>query len=333
VKFTNQGCISWRIQSIKKETGQLILQSEVQDTGPGIAPEEISLLFQAFGQTSTGINAGGGTGLGLAISSKYAQMMGGVLSVTSTVGEGSTFWLEIEIGEGNGDSVKPKSPVHHGVRLKEGQEPYRVLVVDDQMENRLLATEILKKAGFISQEATNGKEAIELTLDWEPHIILMDIRMPVMDGYEAIWRIKATKRGRLIPIIAITASAFTNDEKEVLQVGANAYIRKPFKEQELFQAIEICLGVQLEHDGDNRKISLPEPEPLILMPNQLPVDFPEDLIDSLRQATLTANMGRLLGLIDQVGQWSPQMADRLRQLANQYQYDVLLEIFQKGESL
>jgi two-component system sensor histidine kinase/response regulator len=331
VKFTDQGSIIWRIQSVRKSSDQLYLQSEVEDTGPGIAPEELGLLFQVFGQTSTGLKVGGGTGLGLAISSKYAQMMGGTLSVISSEGKGSNFLLEVEIRGGKGDDGKPELPLHQLVRLKSGQSQYRVLVVDDQIENRLLATEMLTKAGFISQEAANGKEAVELTLDWEPHIILMDLRMPVMDGYEAIRRIKATQKGSLIPIIAVTASAFINDEKEVLQVGANAYIRKPFKEQALFRAIEDCLGmIKFEHEDETSKHH-PKTEPLILALDELPIDFPEELIVPLQQATLTANMGRLLALIDQVGQHSPQIAAWLRQLANQYQYDVLLALFQKGK--
>jgi PAS domain S-box-containing protein len=333
VKFTNQGSICFRVRCVKKGTGKLFLQADVEDSGVGIPPDEMNKLFQAFGQTTFGEKIGGGTGLGLAISLKYARMMGGDITVKSKLGNGSTFRVEVEIGEGKEEDAVLDLNSRRVVRLKDGQEPYRVLVVDDQAENRLLVVKMLEAAGFNPHEAVNGVEAIQSTLAWKPDLILMDIRMPIMDGYEAMRRIKASNEGRNIPIIAVTASAFTNDEQDSLEAGANAYIRKPFKDTELFKAIETCLGIQYDYAEETSPASIPKPTTSIPQGIILPTDLPKDLIGQLRQATLTANLGRLMGLIDQVGQQSPQVADQLRQLAQQYDYDALLALFNRGNAI
>jgi two-component system, sensor histidine kinase and response regulator len=327
VKFTDRGGIIWRIHTAASQNGRLLLISEVEDTGPGIAPEEMDKLFQVFGQTATGITKGGGTGLGLAISSKFTQMMGGSLVASSQPGKGSLFRLEVEILEGQKNEVPPKYPARRVARLSANQQNYRVLVVDDQPENRQLVFELLREVGFTVKEAKNGSEAVQTFQKWAPHLIVMDIHMPVMDGYEAIRQIKAMEKGKSLPIIAISANAFIEDEKKALDTGANVYVRKPIKDFELFNAIETCLGVHYEDEDENKQAHSLEIEKDASISAKILAGLPEVLIDSIRQATLTANLGHLLDLINQVGQQSPQAADQLRLLANNYQYDRLLALF------
>ncbi len=328
VKFTRQGGIRWRVRTATRETGGLYLESEVEDSGPGIALEEIDLLFQAFGQTSTGIRQGGGTGLGLAISSRYARMLGGSLSVTSRLQRGTTFRLEIEVGQGKKDEIAPERPARQVTRLKEGQPRYRLLVVDDQAENRLLLTEILGKAGFDMREAANGQEAVDMTAQWAPQLILMDMRMPVMGGEAAIRQIKASEKGRDIPIIAVTASAFSEDEARVMQVGASAYIRKPFDHQDIYQAIATCLNVQYEYEIAPLKEKSPGSEATPAPGREGVTALPKEFTATLRQAILTANLNEMLRLIDGIEKEYPQIAAHLRDLATQFQYDDLLALLQ-----
>ncbi|MFN6517084.1 MAG: ATP-binding protein [Nostoc sp. CreGUA01] len=164
---------------------------EVQDTGCGIAPEEIDLLFEAFEQTEVGRKSQQGTGLGLAISRKYVELMGGNITVNSTPGIGSTFTFDVQIALACPREMPTNQNKYQFLALAAAQKAYRILVVDDSKESRLLLVKILTSMGFEVREATNGKEAIANWESWQPHLIFMDMRMPVMDGYEATRIIKS----------------------------------------------------------------------------------------------------------------------------------------------
>lgn len=160
---------------------------EVEDTGQGIAPQELNLLFEAFGQTESGRRSQQGTGLGLAISRKYVQMMGGEINVTSSLGIGSQFTFDIQVDVISAVDL-PRSSVSRwvtGLVPQPNQEQYRILVVDDIPDSRILLVKLLSSIGFAVQEASNGQEAVALWEQWHPHLIFMDMRMPVMDGYQA----------------------------------------------------------------------------------------------------------------------------------------------------
>jgi len=327
VKFTQEGGICWRIQCVRVEKDCLQLVAEIEDTGPGIAPEELGTLFKAFGQTSSGVKEGGGTGLGLAISRKIAQLMGGEITVVSEVGKGSLFRVEIQVEPGIQDDIQKAPSLKRVSHLIEGKEPQRILVADDQPENRLLLVEMLKRVGFVTREAANGEEAIRAFEEWQPHLILMDMRMPVLDGYEATREIKMRSNGKSIPIVAVTASAFSNEKQKVWQAGADAYLRKPFKEEELFQAIQSHLGVEYLYE-DTAVDDSPDASDAVTLSVESIEALPADLTSQIRQAILIANLDRLLDLIEQIAEESPGIAEALRQLAHHYEYDRLLELFQ-----
>ncbi len=326
VKFTDHGRVTWRISGAKKQPGRFQLVSEVEDTGPGIAPDELGLLFKPFGQTSSGAKAIGGTGLGLAISWKMAKLMGGEISVASQVGQGSTFRLEIEFEEGKSEGLETKPPARRVTGLKPGQPAYRILVVDDHYENRLLAAEVLKRVGFFTLEAANGEAAVQSFARWKPDLILMDMRMPVMDGYAATRAIKGAPEGRRVVVIAVSANAFADEQTKALSAGADAYLLKPFTEQALFDTIASFLGVQFLYEEDLRKESAPLPDGPSEMVRLALAGLPVELISQVRQAILTANLDRLLQLIDEVAALAPQFANQLREWANDFQYNLLLEI-------
>ena len=330
VKFTGQGGIAWRIRADRGRGDDLRLVSEVEDTGPGIAPADLGRLFRAFEQTEVGVKAEGGTGLGLAISQKFARLMGGEITVRSEVGRGSCFRLEVGAQKGERGDAEQGGPRRRVTGLKPGQGPYRALVVDDKPENRMLLCEILKTVGFETREAGDGAEAIAQFEQWAPHLIFMDMHMPVVDGYEATRRIKATERGGETAIIAVTASAFEDQRKKGFDAGVDGYIRKPFKEHELFEAVGVCLGVRYEYAGETPEVVPPEtPATVALTPASLE-GAPTEWVEEMREATINADLDRLLELIEQVARPSPQAADRLRELASRFQYDALLNVLQPG---
>jgi PAS domain S-box-containing protein len=243
VKFTKEGGIVFRIRSNETMNNSINLVAEIEDTGPGITGKEIKALFQMFGQTETGIKEEG-TGLGLAISQQYAKIMNGNIAIQSEYGKGTCFTITIGVLQGK-ESDGIDHPKKRVIRLKQDKS-YKVLIADDREDNRKLLKEILLSIGFCVEEAKDGLEAVNKFESGLPDIILMDIRMPNMDGYEAIRNIKfmSSSQNKIIPIIAITASAFSEDRIKTLEAGADAYLRKPFKEHELFESIEACLGVE-----------------------------------------------------------------------------------------
>lgn len=206
IKFTDQGRVTLRVRlgAGKRESRKAgeqnlsypsVLFFEVQDTGCGIAPQELDLLFEAFEQTEIGRKFQQGTGLGLAISRKYVQLMGGDITVSTMPGIGSTFAFNVQIALTCPREI-PINQIKSQIKaLAPSEKVYRILVVDDSKESRLLLVKILTSLGFEVNEATDGSEAITNWESWQPHLIFMDMRMPVMDGYEATRIIKAREIG------------------------------------------------------------------------------------------------------------------------------------------
>lgn len=325
MKFTDQGSITWSLKTVEEKDGYACLISEVEDTGVGISKEDIKKLFKAFEQTETGIKAGG-TGLGLAISLKLAKMMGGGINVQSEKGKGSCFRVVLYVKKAGADKTKQVVKYRSVIGIKDGQKPYKVLVVDDKDENRLLLCEMLQLVGFETQEASNGIEAIASFNEWSPNVILMDMRMPIMDGYETMSIIKATAKGKLTPIIAVTASVFLEDKSKMIAAGASNYIRKPFKENDLFEAIEACIGVKYDYedyDYDNSKLN--QNSQIDLKEIKL---LPSGLIVQIKEATINGDSEKLFEIIEEVSKTLPQLATQLWDLANDYKYEQLLKLFE-----
>ena len=258
VKFTLQGEVRLRVrdrtppatresnaQSPDAAAEARRVRFEVSDTGPGIAPEEIKGLFQPFVQTETGLQSREGTGLGLPISQKFVELMGGQIEVESTLGIGSYFAFEIPMRAAD-TPIAESAPSSRGsaIALAPDQPAFRLLIVEDQVTNRLLLRKILLDVGFEIREATNGEEAIAVWQEWRPHLIWMDIRMPVMDGFEATQRIKSMPDGEQTAIVALTASAFEEERQAILTSGCDDFVRKPFQREELLEKISKYLGAR-----------------------------------------------------------------------------------------
>ncbi len=244
VKFTEQGRIDLRAHR-EFHDGVSLLAIEVEDTGFGFSPQDLKTVFHPFEQGTQGSSAGG-TGLGLALSRQYAQLLGGDISLVSEQGRGSCFTVTVPIKEAQPQSLPhARSPVRVR-KLRAGSPPVLVLVADDQEDNRILLKALLSMVGFVVRLASNGREAVEIFTAWQPHLILMDVKMPVMGGQEAISLIRELPLGRQVKIIAVTASAFEEDRQAAHNWGADGYLSKPFLENQLFEEIQALLGTQYE---------------------------------------------------------------------------------------
>ncbi|MEG4105436.1 PAS domain S-box protein [Microcoleus sp. S13_C5] len=259
IKFTAEGGVNLRLKHelMKNKNHPEISPSEncsllfeVEDTGSGISAEEMDNLFKPFAQTESGKKAQEGTGLGLPISKQFVQLMGGKMTVTSTLGRGSIFRFDVKVSLPNAVEIQVAQTARRVVGLEPGQPEYRILAVDDRLESRLLLVRMLTSLGFAVQEAENGVQAVEMWSSWEPHLIWMDMRMPVMDGYEATKQIKAHLKGQATVIIALTASAFDEERSLILSAGCDDFVAKPFREQVILEKMAKYLGVRYVYDRE-----------------------------------------------------------------------------------
>ncbi|MEG3986143.1 PAS domain S-box protein [Microcoleus sp. S28C3] len=259
IKFTAEGGVNLRIKHELLENknheqmpiiNNCCLLFEVEDTGWGISVAEMDNLFKPFAQTESGKKAQEGTGLGLPISKQFLELMGGKITVTSSVGRGSIFRFDVKVSLPNPVEIQVAQTARRVVSLKPGQPEYRILAVDDRLESRLLLVRMLTSLGFAVQDAENGVQAVEMWSSWEPHLIWMDMRMPVMDGYEATKQIKAHLKGQATVIIALTASAFDEERSLILSAGCDDFVAKPFREQVILEKMAKYLGVSYVYDRE-----------------------------------------------------------------------------------
>jgi len=330
VKFTEEGGISLRIGAkAGKAADKVNIHFEVEDTGPGMAEEEIGRLFQAFEQTNAGMKSGG-TGLGLALSRGFVQIMGGSISVDSTIGKGTTLRFEIPVREGKEEDAPPKEAKKRVLRLKPGQSEIRVLIADDRETNRRLLSQLLEVVGFSTREVVNGAEAVRMAHEWKPQVVLMDMIMPVMDGYEATRKIKASPDIKDTAIIAVTASAFEEDKQRILAAGADGYMSKPFKDAELFENIGRLTGAEYlyEEVDCGEKASVTADDETLMRKSV--AALPTDLVGQLRHAVESADLDRLNDLEGQLITNHPTLAKRIREMATRYEYEALIELLSSG---
>ncbi len=333
VKFTKAGAVTLRVgaeitpAASFGEAEAIALVIEVEDTGPGIAPDDMPHLFDAFMQSEIGREAGG-TGLGLAISSRLIELMGGTITVASRVGQGSCFRVLAPVKAGSAGTGKQARASQRVRSLEPGARTVRVLAVDDQQDNLNLLRAILEPAGFEVAEASNGQTALEICRRWSPHVVLMDMRMPGMDGYETTRRIRPLALGA--PIIAVTSMAFEDDEKAILATGLDGYVRKPFEPEELFATLSGLLGLRYAFatDSDAAKNA-----PDVCLPMGLNLSkLPAEMIQSMAKAVEEGDMATLRDWITRSARLDAEAARCLQGLADQYDYEKLSQVLH-GEGL
>jgi signal transduction histidine kinase/CheY-like chemotaxis protein len=330
IKFTDSGGVTLRVQIVDR-TEETIdnrrLLFEIEDTGRGIAPEERDKLFQPFMQTASGLQSEGGTGLGLAISRRFVRLMGGDISINSTLNKGSSFCFEIETSVVESSQIEQPAVRKRVIAIAPEQPTYRILVVDDRLENRNLLKQLLDSVGFETQTATNGLEAINIWQKWQPNFIWMDMRMPVMDGYEATRKIKAYPQGKKTTIVAITASAFEKQKENILAAGCDDSIAKPFQEQTIFDIMAKYLGVSYLYEEISLadRISNSSERKTPLTPEDLKI-MPEQWRQSLYQAAMQVDGEWIDRLIAQIPESAGAIATKLTEMNRNYSFDEIMEL-------
>jgi two-component system sensor histidine kinase/response regulator len=357
VKFTETGGIILRARTACKEKASptshyrlptpYSLHFEVEDTGKGIAPEEISNLFQPFVQTTSGIQAREGTGLGLTISRQFVRLMGGDIHVSSILGRGSTFRFDIKVTLADAPALAPTLTHGRVLNVAPDQPAYRILVVDDRPENRDLIAQLLDLVGFETYTATNGQEAIQQWQQWHPHLIWMDMRMPVMDGYQATRQIRALEVGgegvrdsiesvnpqynQPTVIIALTASAFEEQRENILAAGCDDFVRKPFREQVIFDKIAKYLGVRYVYAQDTESKGTQAQksggDEKTLNANDLAV-MPAEWVTQLHQAAIEVDADRIFQLIEQIPETHVALAEGLIKWVRSFCFDEIIEFIE-----
>jgi CheY-like chemotaxis protein len=340
VKFTHEGGLALRISAPSPDLpcpqGRKMLHFEVEDTGPGIAPEELEAVFDPFVQAAVGPELQEGTGLGLAISRQFARLMGGDITASSEMGRGSLFQFDVPVGLADAAEVAVTRPRQRVLGLAPDQHApdggsFRLLVVEDRETNRRLLVNLLESLGFEVQEAADGQQALEAWDRWAPHLIWMDMRMPVMDGHEASQRIKAAPGGESTVIIALTATAFEEDREQILLEGCDDFVRKPFRKAEIHDMLAKHLGVRFlfEEEPSERPQARPA-EPAYTPCAEALAALPADWRAELQEATTKADLDLILRLVGQVRGSDAALADALADLARNYQYAAILTLIEQA---
>ncbi|ARV59072.1 hypothetical protein BZZ01_10865 [Nostocales cyanobacterium HT-58-2] len=339
VKFTEFGSVALRVflevgedegvegeNTFSTSSTSCTLHFEVSDTGPGILQEDLNLIFDAFTQGNIGHKSQPGTGLGLPISRKFVQLMGGDITVYSTPGKGAAFRFGIPLQIPQTPDIKTPPLTARVVELAPNQRKYRILVVDDEWTHRLLLVKILTAVGFQVREAENGEAAVSLWSSWEPHLIFMDMQMPVMDGLEATQQIRSHLKGQATVIIALTAYAFVSNRAMVLSAGCDDFMSKPFREDILFEKIAHHLGVRYVYKQQEEPISIQLEEKIEkLIPSALAM-MPAEWQQKLYWAAASCHDQEVLHLIEQMPEQYATLKIALADLVDNFRLDLILQL-------
>lgn len=324
IKFTQKGEV---ILSVRYDppllTENHFLQFTVKDTGKGISQEELSKLFEPFSQTESGKESQEGTGLGLVISRQFIQLMGGDIAVKSELNQGTTFNFSIQVKLGKETQESNKS-TQRVLALAPDQPIYKILAVDDKPINCQLLVKLLTPLGFEVKEAANGEDAIAIWEAWEPHLIFMDMRMPVMDGYEATKYIKAQVKGSATAVVALTASVLEEEKVIVLSAGCDDFIRKPFKENMIFEALTKHLGVTYIYE-QNQEQDHSSLETAKLSTKNFEI-MPQQWLRQLSQAALEANTEEVITLIGEISSTEIFLTQSLTKLVRKFEFEQILDL-------
>ncbi len=291
VKFTEAGGVSFKVGEVETDAGETRVRFQVEDTGIGIPQERLAEIFLPFQQVSELRHRVEGAGLGLAISRKLVELMGGALHVRSALGHGSAFWFEIMLPETKTASRMAYAAERSIIGFHGGKKS--ILVVDDKKENRALILKLLAPLGFEMKEARHGREALETMAQASADLILMDLVMPVMDGFEATRRIRALPHGAGVPIIALSASVFEHNRQESLSAGCNDFIPKPVRFDVLLEKLQTHLHLQWRYAEDERVAREAAAAPQFLAP-------PRPELEALHQLAMMGDVSGILQKLEEM---------------------------------
>ena len=313
IKYTKNGGVALKVGYHDKAIRFL-----VEDTGVGIKSDDLASIFEAFRQVHHSSLMPEGTGLGLTISQKLVNLMGGKLEATSTYGQGSTFWFDIELPEA--DISEQGLDQEERIILRVSGPKRKILVVDDKADNRQFLSDALRPLGFVVQQATNGQECLQHVTNERPDAILMDLRMPDLNGLEATRRIRALPNMSELVILAVSASSFEHNRTECLEAGADGFLSKPFRVGKLIQLLCNHLQLSVIYDqAANESTTLPRDE----TPSQTTMELPSpQVIAELQTLVGSGDVAQVLKRVDVIEQSDPTCKDfveKVRNLSQQFQ--------------
>ena len=324
VKFTRRGSVTLRVRRgvpAGAAADALPLELTVEDTGPGIAPRELQTLFERFMQTAAGRKEQEGTGLGLAISQKFVRLLGGEISVSSAVGQGTTFTCVIPM-RASAAPPPPAAELRRVVGLQAGQPPRRIAIADSREDNRMLIRRMLQPLGVEIREARNGRELLDLWASWQPDIALLELVLPLLDGYEVMRRIRRDAQAPVC-LVALSAIPFEEQRQAAFAAGCDDFLRKPFHEHELFDALQRHAGLRYLYEEQSPP---PERRAKAVAP------IPSDLLQQMEQATRLADMTMLTSVLDEVACYDTDAADLWRRMAKKFEYGAIADMVKMRKS-
>ncbi len=323
VKFTSQGSVTLRAYTCPTVIANKVkLSIEIIDSGIGIPADKQPQLFKPFVQLARKNMEVEGTGLGLAISKSLVDLMNGQISVTSVPDAGSTFKIELPVALAKAEDISVAETPLPVKGLAPDQPQWRLLVADDNADNRLLLTKMLTDVGFEVREAKNGLEALQVFEDWLPHLIWMDMLMPVMNGYQATANIRQLSGGDKTKIIAVTASVFKEQYDAIINSGCDAVLHKPIQAGEVFAALSKYLGVKFIYQN-HAAVALSAAQELSAETLRL---LPEELARQLHQVASNLDIDETNAVIAQIRSLVPDVAEGLQKLADNYQFEEILHL-------
>ncbi|MDF5736394.1 MULTISPECIES: hybrid sensor histidine kinase/response regulator [unclassified Nostoc] len=338
IKFTDRGKVTFKVEVIDQlpadgQTVKYRIRFSVEDTGIGINPSELDKIFLAFEQVGEKKRQTEGTGLGLAITRQLVQIMGSDIYVKSQIGQGSTFWFEMAIAEAS-EWVQSVMAVSKRQIIGFEGSPRTILIVDDRWENRTVITNLLQPLGFNMVEATNGQEGLEKAIALKPDLIITDLFMPEMDGFELIQHLRHTPDIADVKIIVSSASVFETDQNRSLEAGGDTFLNKPVQADELLHQLEFHLGLawiyqqsQSEEQTINSATTGDSPSDKLTPPSP-------DVLRELLTLASKGNFNAILKLADQLEETDINLApfaNQLRQLARQFDEDLILNFLTQYE--
>ncbi len=319
VKFTEQGGVIIRLNARRNDGMHLLI--EVEDSGPGISAQDQQKLFKPFVQLAES-GEQKGTGLGLTITKQFVELLGGTINLESTVGKGSQFRVELPVEKVDAAEAVRHEKVMPGdvIGLEPGQPKYKILIVEDQLENQLLLKRLMTDLGLEVKLAENGEEGVRIFKQWRPDLIWMDRRMPVMDGEEATRLIRASEGGDQVKIVAVTASAFKEEHAGMIAAGMDEVVRKPYRAEEVYDAMARHLGLRFRY----RQLG-PQSEmaPELLTPQRLR-GISAQQRDELREALESLDRERIETAISHIALGDEELGKTLVQLAGEFDYPSIL---------
>lgn len=326
IKFTDQGGITVRLGVLQNQRSNLLI--DVEDTGVGIPVEDHKRIFEPFVQLGEhAINQG--TGLGLTITRQFVQLLGGQITLNSTPGKGTLFRVElpVELADPNQVPHAKNRDAREVVGLAPGQPRYRILIVEDQRENQLLLSRLMSELGLDTKLAENGKQGIELFQSWQPDLIWMDKQMPVMDGIEAAKSIRRLPNGQKVKIVAVTASAFMEQQQEMLDAGMDDFVRKPYRFDEIYACLARQLQLEYAYTSQEVEKETPATDQLVTMLTSIP----RELRRTLSQELISLNSTGIAEIIQQISGIDAELAKTLSQAAENFDYPAILQWLEESE--